>query len=79
MFASGSADKLAEAQKIMIVSLYLPAKQLQGLGFGPEIDNHECVLRFNAGHDDDVALRADYGVKQTHKAFNPEVGVGRTC
>jgi hypothetical protein len=35
------------------------------------------VLRFNAGHDDDVALRADYGVKQTHKAFNPEAGVRR--
>jgi hypothetical protein len=34
----------------------------------------KCNLqRYNAGHDDDAA--ADYGVKQTHKAFNPEDGL----
>ena len=43
------------------------------MGLGGEIDAHECVLRFNAGHDDDGAR--DYGRKQTHKAFNPEDGL----
>ena len=54
-------------------AVVFPAKQLAGLGMGEEIDAHECVLRFNAGHDaDDVR---DYGRKQTHKAFNPEDGL----
>lgn len=60
-----SETRRARARRCGGCAVVFPAKQLSGLGYGAEIDAHECVLRFNAGHDGDAAR--DYGSKQTHK------------
>lgn len=54
-------------------AVVMPSPILAGKGFGPAIDQHDCVVRFNA-HYPDLASTDDWGAKDNLRVMNGDNG-----